>query len=151
MTPPGRSGRAAPTEHEEALSFIAGAIARAATVRRRDGLPVPAIAILVARWCADAARSGEDRQPLGIADIGVDVGVMDQLLLTDKDAATLLRVSARTVRAMIADGRLPAIKVGGATRIRRSDLDVFIAGQPATARFREHIDVKASDVVGGAA
>ena len=150
MSPPGQSGRAAPTEHQEVLAFVAHAIVRHAAVRQRDGLPVPSLAVALAKWCADQARSGEDRQPLAIADIGVDVGVMDQLLLTDRDAAVLLRVSARTVRAMIADGRLSAVKIGGATRIRRSDLDVFVSGQPATARFREHIDVKATDVVGGA-
>ena len=149
MNPPNGRARAAPTELEEACAFLAHAVARAAAVRARDGLPVPAMALAVARWCADQARSGEVGQRFDVADVGVDVGVMDQLLLTDKDAAILLRVSARTVRAMIADGRLRAIKVGGATRIKRSDLDVFVSAQPAMARFREHVEVKAGDATGG--
>ena len=143
MTPTARRARAAPTETSEALAFISHAIVRHAAVRHRDGLPVPALAVLVARWCADAARDGEERQPLAMPEITADVGVMDQLLLTDKESAALLRLSARTVRALIADGKLPAVKIGGATRIRRSDLDAFIAGQPASARIRDHAEADA--------
>ena len=151
MNPPNGRARAAPTENAAALAFIAHAIIRHAAIRRRDGLPVPALAVLVAKWCADQARSGEVGQRFDSDSTGADVGIVNQLLLTDKDTGALLGVSARTVRAMIADGRMPAIKVGGATRIRRSDVDAFIAGQPATTRFRDNVAIKdAADVAGGA-
>ena len=135
--------RVAPTETSEALAFISHAIVRHAGVRRRDGLPVPAMALAVARWCADQARNGEDRQPLDVGDVARDVGIMDdQLLLTGKDTGILLRCSERTVRSLITRGLLPAIKVGGATRIKRSDLDAFIAARPPAARFRDDVEVK---------
>lgn len=137
--------RAAPSELEEACAFLAHAVARAAAVRARDGLPAPPMALALARWCAVQAGGGELRQPLAFGEGMSDLGLVDALLLTDRDAAALLRLSPRTVRGLIADGRLPAVKVGGATRIRRSDLDVFISGQPATARFRDHVEVKTGD------
>ena len=150
MSPPRRSPRAAPIEHIETLAFISHAIVRHAAVRARDGLPIPALALVVARWCANAARGGQDGQPFAIPDGDTDIGVMAQLLLSDKDAAALLGLSARTIRAMMADGRLPAIKVGGSTRIRRVDLDLFISSQPPVARFREDVEVKTGDLAGGA-
>ena len=142
--------RAAPSEIEETCAFLAHAVARAAAVRARDGLPVPAMALAVARVCADQARGGQIGQAFAFGEGMGDLGLVDALLLTDRDAAALLRLSARTVRGLIASGRLRAVKIGGATRIRRSDLDAFISGQPATPRFLDQVDVKA-DGTGGAA
>ena len=43
-------------------------------------------------------------------------------LLTAKEAAKALRMSLRTVRRWIADGDLPAVRLGRSVRIRRSVL-----------------------------
>ncbi len=43
--------------------------------------------------------------------------------LSAKEVATLLGVSLRTVRRWIAEGTLPAARLGGVVRIRRADLD----------------------------
>ena len=47
-------------------------------------------------------------------------------LLTTDEAAELLRVSPRTVQRLLASRTLKRVKIGGATRIRRRDLDEFV-------------------------
>ncbi len=47
-------------------------------------------------------------------------------LLTGEEAATLLRVSVWTIRAWLSQGRLPRVKVGRLTRVRRTDLEAFL-------------------------
>jgi excisionase family DNA binding protein len=44
-------------------------------------------------------------------------------LLTVQETAQLLKVSTVTVRRFIADGRLPAVKVGRAVRVEKTDAE----------------------------
>ena len=46
--------------------------------------------------------------------------------LTVQETADALRISIRTVYRWLAAGRLPAVRVGNVTRIRRVDLDAFV-------------------------
>ncbi len=48
-------------------------------------------------------------------------------LLTVEETATLLKVNPETVRRHIAVGRLPAVRVGRHIRIRREELEQFMA------------------------
>lgn len=48
-------------------------------------------------------------------------------LLSVEDVAGTLSVSQKTVRRKIADGALPACRVGRLVRIQRTDLDRYIA------------------------
>lgn len=48
-------------------------------------------------------------------------------LLTAHEVATILNVSLRTVRALIADGRLPSLLIYRARRVVASDLAAFVA------------------------
>jgi excisionase family DNA binding protein len=48
-------------------------------------------------------------------------------LLTVPEAAALLRVSPITIRRYIADGQLPAVRVGKGVRIEREALDQFLS------------------------
>ncbi len=50
-------------------------------------------------------------------------------LLTTEDVLTYLRVNARTVYRLIRDGELRAVRVGRQWRVRRQDLDRFVAAQ----------------------
>lgn len=47
-------------------------------------------------------------------------------LLTVREAAQLLKVNPITVRRCIADGRLPAVRVGGGVRLDREAVERFI-------------------------
>ena len=50
-------------------------------------------------------------------------GVTPGEYLSAKEVASLVGVSLRTVRRWIAEGTLPAARVGGVVRIRRRDLE----------------------------
>lgn len=134
---------------DELLAFLAHAIVRHAEVWRRNGARLPALAIPLARWCV-AAQGGTARNRLGEGAAVGDGGDMappnEALVLTTRQVAKLLQVSERTVRAMVADGRLPAVKLGSATRIPRGDVEALAAGPPTTAspRFTGRVEVKAS-------
>ena len=47
-------------------------------------------------------------------------------LLTVQETAQMLRVAPITIRRYIADGRLPAVKVGKGVRVRRESIDVTL-------------------------
>lgn len=48
-------------------------------------------------------------------------------LLDVNEAATMLHVSVRYVRALLARGQLPVVKLGRRTLVRRADLEAVIA------------------------
>jgi excisionase family DNA binding protein len=50
-------------------------------------------------------------------------------LLTAKEAATHLSLSLRSIRRMIADGRLPIVRIGRSVRIRPEMLAALIEGE----------------------
>jgi len=52
-------------------------------------------------------------------------------LLTVSEVANYLRITERTVREMIDRGNIPAMKIGKAYRIKRTELEDFIARQEA--------------------
>ncbi len=63
----------------------------------------------------------------GLAGGGVvvdDAGVLD--LLTFRETAERLRLSEETVKRLVRDGRLSAVSVGRARRVRPADLAAFI-------------------------
>jgi excisionase family DNA binding protein len=49
-------------------------------------------------------------------------------LLTVADVAEILNLHPRSIRRLIADGRLPVVRLGGAVRIRPEVLEELIAG-----------------------
>ena len=55
-------------------------------------------------------------------------------LRTVNDVAEILRMNPRSVRRLIADGRLPVVRLGGAVRIRPEVVEEMIAngGQMVT-------------------
>ncbi len=65
---------------------------------------------------------------------------MDALLLKVPDAATQLGISRAKLYELIADGTIPAVKIGGCRRIRTTDLRDYVArlsvGEPTTTESR---------------
>lgn len=56
----------------------------------------------------------------------------EPLLRTIPESAAQLRLSKATVWRMIADGRLAAVRTGGSTRVKQSELRRFVEGlEPA--------------------
>ena len=50
-------------------------------------------------------------------------------LMTCEEAATYLRLHPRTVGRLLAQGKLPGVKVGRQWRLRRTDLDAYLGGE----------------------
>ena len=58
-------------------------------------------------------------------------------ILTAKEAAEILRISARTFQRLVRSGQLPARKVGEQWRVERSELEQWFKSQPVKqSRFR---------------
>ena len=55
-------------------------------------------------------------------------------LMTCAEAAAYLRLHERTIGRLLKQGALPGVKVGRQWRLRRADLDAYLAGgRPAGA------------------
>jgi excisionase family DNA binding protein len=61
-----------------------------------------------------------------------------QLLLTYEAAAVVLALSVRTLKRRIAAGDVTPVMVGGLPRIRRADLDAYVAALPSNGTERTH-------------
>jgi excisionase family DNA binding protein len=55
---------------------------------------------------------------------------MPDEVLTIKEVAALLKLAEKTVYAMAQAGEIPAFKIRGQWRIRRTELDQWIDAQP---------------------
>src|SRR5689334_1333490 len=55
-------------------------------------------------------------------------------LLTTEDVAEFFRMDVVTIRRMIGKGELPAYRVGGEYRFKRSDIDAYLEGQRVPVR-----------------
>lgn len=88
---------------------------------RKGMAPSPRTRALIEGLLASGGqvRTGADRALSSAADFTDDDGVA---LLTERDVATLLGVSSRSVRRLASAGSLPRVRVGGATRYRRADV-----------------------------
>ena len=71
-------------------------------------------------------------------------------LMSKKDVAALLQVSERTVSRLLAGGRLASVRVGGQVRVRREDVETYLATQQ-TALYTPQADpiVDGEDFVNG--
>lgn len=54
---------------------------------------------------------------------------MKSEILTLEEVADFLKTSVKTVRRLIGSGELPAFKVRGQLRVRKSDLEAYIDRQ----------------------
>jgi excisionase family DNA binding protein len=95
---------------------------------RRDGLPIPPA---LAEIAAVAATGGQARPSVDDSAVSGDPAAVDQLAFDYRAAADRLGVSDRSVRRLVADGKLDAVEVAGCKRIRAADLENYVAALPA--------------------
>lgn len=62
-------------------------------------------------------------------DMGKPMSDQPDEILTIDEVAAFLKAGKRTVYRLAASGKLPAFKLGGTWRFRRSDLDQWIASR----------------------
>ncbi len=60
---------------------------------------------------------------------------MSNDILTIKDVAEYLKLYEKTTYRMVANGKIPAFKVGGAWRCRQSDINNWIEEQSAQRKL----------------
>jgi len=124
------------------LAHLSLALGRYATDVRRDGLTPPPELLLLAELFADCATARQDATTFQEATgAGNDGPMKEHPLMTKREVAASLRCSTRTVDRLLASGKLTAVRVGGATRVRRSDLADYIAGLSARS-FRDSVQQK---------
>ncbi|MAF97488.1 MAG: DNA-binding protein [Micavibrio sp.] len=56
---------------------------------------------------------------------------MDNDIMTIKEVSEYLKLNEKTAYRLTLDGKLPAFKVGGSWRFRKSQIDKWIAEQEA--------------------
>lgn len=54
---------------------------------------------------------------------------MDNEILTIREVAEYLKLAEKTVYRLVAEGKIPGFKVGGAWRFRKSEIDRWIIKQ----------------------
>lgn len=126
----------------EVLAHLAVALSRYLKEAAREGRGVPAELVAVLDFATDAVRERQGAPTVGVcADPDHAGGMSAKLLLTRREVANLLGVSMRTLERRIAAGELPLVMVGGVPRVRRADLDKYVAGLgPRT--FRDTVEAK---------
>tara|TARA_B100000965_G_scaffold406065_1_gene442972 strand:+ start:6039 stop:6302 length:264 start_codon:yes stop_codon:yes gene_type:complete len=68
-------------------------------------------------------------KPSSEDEIGKPMSDQPNEILTIDEVAAYLKAGKRTVYRLAANGKLPAFKLGGTWRFRRSDLDKWIASR----------------------
>lgn len=58
-------------------------------------------------------------------------------LLTIQEAADTCKISIRTMYRWLAVGRLPAVRIGNVTRIRRTDMETFLENHLSKAPIKQ--------------
>lgn len=117
-------------------AHLAEALRHYAPRARAMGVAVPPELDVLGRSCADYARKRLKATSLDALSRWLAPSGVMRLLVTTEEAAEVLAISSRQVQRLIHEERLPAVKIGGATRIRSADLDAFVAGL-APARQEE--------------
>lgn len=100
-----------------------------------DALTMPDELTEFQRQVTNSARAGQAR-PTGAVqrEVAHPAPVKPGLLLTEDETAETLRASTRSIRRLVAAGKLPAVKLNGRTRYRRVDVEAYVAGLgPATS------------------
>lgn len=59
---------------------------------------------------------------------------MNSEIMTVKEVAAYLRIKEKTAYRLAGEGKIPAFKVGGSWRFRRTELDAWIAKKTAKGR-----------------
>ncbi len=94
----------------------------------RDGGAVPESVLVLERLARFRVTAGQDGSGNGGSAPSVDDHGVTQRLLTYRQTADALVCSESTVKRLVAAGELPCVHIGGAVRVRVSDLDRFVAG-----------------------
>ena len=131
------------SDGREVLAHVALALSRYIKESTREGKRVPVELVTALDFLTNVVRTRQESTRLGDpGDLAHGGAMTTTSLLTKREVAHDLRCSTRTVERLISFGELTSVNVSGGIRVRRSDLDVYVAGLGRS--FRERVDVKDS-------
>lgn len=130
-------------QSRELFAHLATALSRYTADLKRDGVTPPPELLETLLFFADCARTRQEATPVAGSGRSLDGVPMPtpSLLLTKREAAAELRVSVRQLERLVAADRLRTVRVEGAVRVRRVDLDAYVSGL-AGGSFRDHLEEK---------
>lgn len=130
--------------NRQLFAHLALALGRYSNEVRREGIAPPSDLLVLAEFFRDCAQMRQGATPLDDpADLGNCGGMSKHLMLTKREAAAELRVSVRQLERILANpaAHLCSVRVEGGVRIRRTDLDAYVAGLSSRS-FRDQIEEK---------
>lgn len=129
--------------NREVLLHLIVALRRYDEEVRRDGIVPPAELRVLENLLVDCAtvRQGATEGAPG-GDPGDGGPMTKHPMLTKREAAAELRISVRSLERLIKADRLTAVLVESAVRIRRADLDAYVAALGPRQTFRDRIEEK---------
>jgi excisionase family DNA binding protein len=116
----------------ELAAYLALAVRRLGEDLRRDGSRLPPLVAEFGVAMSARATAGHSRPGLADLPLEPESGSRGVLLWSRDEAARMLAVSVRSVSRLVASGELRPVKVLGATRFRREDLEAYAAGLTPT-------------------
>lgn len=131
--------------NRQLFAHLALALGRYAREIHREGVAPPPELLSLAEFFTDCARTRQDATSVeASAQLGDGGAMRTHLTLTKREAAAELRVSVRQLERILArpDSGLVAVQVEGGVRIRRADLDAYVANLGPRS-FRNEIEEKA--------
>ena len=127
-------------------AYIAAALRVHRQRAERSGGSAPPLARLLEAAFSD--RDRHDTTQLGDLAGGPHRVAVTPYLLDFDGTASVLAVSRRTVERLVAEGKLRAVKVNSASRIRVADLDAYVAaldvGHPTDSPRARHANAPAA-------
>lgn len=130
--------------NRQLFAHLAVALSRYSKEVGREGIVPPSELLILADFFADCARVRQDTTSLGDpAEDGDGSAMNKHLMATKREAAAELRISVRQLERILArpGSGLSAVRIEGGVRIRRADLDAYVAGLGARS-FRDSIEEK---------
>lgn len=121
---------------ENLAAHLAQAIARHKVAAARDGYAVPRELLQLEASARNQVGAGQGGSTFDADEMNGNAEVMAPRLLTYTEAGRLMSVSDSTVKRLVVAGDLTPVHIGGAARLRISDIDAYIEGLAAGSRER---------------
>ena len=129
----------------EMAAHLVNAIARYRRDLRRWDAPAPPGLGDVESLMLKSARRRQESTCRPVPSALVDDEPMTPLLLTREQTAGLLNMHERTIDRLRARGELPALRIGGLVRFRRSDVEDYVA-RMSPGPLADRVETKSGDV-----
>lgn len=117
----------------EALAYVVEALRRQEARYRSNHWPVPAAVVTLVDEIGFRVSRGQDgSRHDALRDNEERVSQGPKLLVRYETAAQLLEVSVSTIKRLIKAGELHPVGIGGASRLRRTEIEAYVNGLAST-------------------